>query len=384
MKQTNERFSNNSKRMAAASFAVFLTVLALAAAVVPARAAPAFNNVQVFVETSSDLPYSYAFSAYNESGYLVGSYQTPFAAASFQLPSGNYLITVSAIYQVYSPCYLCLSPGSYSSGGASIASPYRYYQPSAEYGYQNLAVSGPDSITIKTQNVSSISTVPVTVKVNFANGTAAAGASVSASIVGQWYYWWGSDNKIVMWGQTDANGIASLVLPSAPAEITAWHWLPVNLPESQTTVQQIVAGEKINVTVYWQPTYVGFAASELLMPPDAEVTLTLHYQQPDYWVMPYAAQYAKSDLSGAPATLASQPGGVPNEVRSSQGQQGPSNQFFVPSQISNLPTPSVVTTTVSGGSLLSGGDSLLIAVGITAAVGLAAASLVIVAVRGRK
>ena len=372
-------------KVAPVSLATLLLVLSFAAATIPTSAAAnSFNTVLVSIHTSTDLQYSYAFSAYNESGYLVGSYQTVFPTASFQLPNGHYLITASAMYQVYSPCYLCLSPASYSAydkAGASLARPGAYQQPYAEYGWASEGVAGPTAITINTQNVTQMSTSQVSIKVAFANGTASPGASVSASIVGQWYYWWGSDSKIVMWGTTDQNGIATLVLPNAPAEITAWDWVPVNLPQSQTTVQRVVGGETINVTVYWQPTYVGLAASALWIPRAPSVSLTLHYQQPNYWVMPYASQVGQSTVGGAPAAVSDQKGGVPSQVPAASEQT--SRQFYVPSQISSLPSITTVTTTAPG-SPAAGGSNILLDIGVLAAVALAAVSIVVVSIRPRK
>jgi hypothetical protein len=388
MTRLQARINGKDFKLATAGLTALLLALTLAGAVAPARAAPnSFNNVQVLVKTNLDLQYTYALSAYNESGYLVGSYQTIFPAASFQLPSGHYLITASAMYQVYSPCYLCLTPQAYSASGKAdvgLARPGIYKQPSAEYGWVSTDVKGPDTITITTKNVTEMSTSQVSVKVSFANGTAAEGASISASVVGQWYYWWGSDTKVVMWGTTDKNGIATLVLPNAPTEITAWDWVPVNLPQSQTTVQRVVGGETINVTVYWQPTYVGLAASTLWIPQAASVSLTLHYQEPNYWVMPYAAQVGKSTVGGAPATVSDQRGGVPSQVQTSPPQQTSNpNQFYLPSQISALPGVTTITTTAVG-STTAASNSVLLEVGVLAAVALAAASLVVVAIRARK
>jgi len=383
MNQLQTRINGKDFKLAAAGLAALLLALTFAGAVAPAWAAPnPFNHVQVFVQPSSDLQYTYAFPAYNESGYLVGSYQTIFPAASFQLPSGHYLITASAMYQVYSSCYLCLSPGAYSASGqsdAAIARPGVYSQPSTEYGWVSTDIIGPDTITITTKNVTGMATSQVNAKVTYANGTAAEGASVSATVIGQWYYWWGSDTKIVMWGTTDKNGIASLVLPNAPAELTVWDWVPVNLPPSQTTVQRVVGGETINVTVYWQPTYVGLAASALWIPPAASVSLTLHHQEPNYWAMSNAAQIGKSTVGGAPATVSDQMGGVPSQVQTSS----PQNQFYLPSQISALPGVTTVTTTALGSSAAVS-NGMLIEVGVLAAVALAAASLVVVAIRARK
>jgi hypothetical protein len=178
----------------------------------------------------------------------------------------------------------------------------------------------------------------VSVKVSFVNGTAAAGAWVSASVVGQWYYWWGQDSGVVMSAQTDNNGLATLVIPVAPAVITAWDWVPVNLPKNETTAVVNVGGENVNVTVYWQPTYVGLSASTLLIPPANSANLTLKYQQPTYWYLPMGVGYAQAPSGQGGATIANQPSGVPTQVSQQQtaSTQTGQAQIYVPTQIPSL------------------------------------------------
>src|SRR5208337_5357702 len=65
---------------------------------VSASASTKFDNVQVFIQTSLDLPYSYTLTAYNTSGIQVAYYQSNFAAAALELPDGTYLFTVQASY----------------------------------------------------------------------------------------------------------------------------------------------------------------------------------------------------------------------------------------------------------------------------------------------
>ena len=291
-----------------------------------------FNNVQVFVTTDSQLPYSYTYTVYNMTGSLLATYQGSFSAAAFELPSGDYLFTVSALYQPYGGCYGCVYTTSDSAAsGQSVAyTPVKYLQPSSEYGYQVAHVDSSKSLTIATRNVTQFQTTAVTVKVSYVNGTAAAGASVSTSVVGQWYYWWGQDSNVVMWAQTGPDGYAKLVLPVAPAVITAWNWVPVDLPTSQTTVTRVVGGEVVNVTVYWAPSYVGLSASTLLMPPASSANLVLHYQPPSYWAMPEGVKYAPGS---AGATVADQQTGVPFEVTRMTTAQSGGAQYYVPGQI---------------------------------------------------
>jgi hypothetical protein len=308
--------------------------------------ADSFNNVQVFATTTSSQAYSFQFAAYNLSGSLIASYQTSYPAAAFELPSGGYLFTVSATHYEYGK-YLCPLMGSGTAkgtpttgpmtpsngSGSSIAMPV-CYPPSSEYGYATETISGAQTINVHMQNVSTLPTTAVTVKVSYVNGTAAVDASVYASVVGEWYYWWGEGSSLTMGAQTDSNGVAHLVIPSAPAVVTAWKWVPIFAGKNGSIEQVTVGGEKVNVAVYWEPTYVGLSGSGLLLPPQNSVSLTLHYQQPDYWVMPMGAASSGAYVNGtaAQATVASQPSGTPSLASSSSGAQGAS-QYYLPSKI---------------------------------------------------
>src|SRR2546425_10520764 len=162
--------------------------------------------------------------------------------------------------------------------------------PGNEYGYSVQQGAGSKSITISTQPIDKIPTSNVTITARYLNGTAASGASVSAYNVGEWDWGGNSNNRLVLWGQTDKTGKVDLIVPSVPVEVSAWAWLPVSLPSHQTPVQTTGGGEKGNVTVYWQPTYVGLAGSALIMPPRTGASITLHAQQPNYWATPYGVQ----------------------------------------------------------------------------------------------
>lgn len=364
--------SNTRAEARALVLSLALLISGTAFMVQPASA-DSFNNVQVFATTTSSQTYSFQFAAYNLSGSLIASYQTSYPAAAFELPSGGYLFTVSATHYGYAS-YACPLMGSgvsqgapatgpmipANSSGSSIAIPV-CYPPSSEYGYATATISGAQTINIHMQNVSTLPTTAVTVKVSYVNGTAAAGASVYASVIGEWYYWWGEGSSITMGAQTDSNGIAHLVLPSAPAVVTAWKWVPILTGKNGSTVQVTVGGEKVNVTVYWEPTYVGLSGSGLLLPPDNSIGLTLHYQQPDYWVMPMGAAVKGAYVGGAAtASVASQPSGTPSLASTSSGTQG-SSQYYLPPQIPAIQqVANTGSTNTSTGGLL-GTDGLLAA-----------------------
>jgi hypothetical protein len=327
--------------------------------------ADSFNNVQVFATTTSNQAYNFQFAAYNLSGSLIASYQTSYPAAAFELPSGGYLFTVSATHYEYGK-YLCPLMGSGAAKGAPTTGPMMpsngsgtpavipaCYPPSSEYGYATETISGAQTISIHMQNVSTLPTTAVTVKVSYVNGTAAAGASVYASVVGEWYYWWGEGSSLTMGAQTDSGGVAHLVIPSAPAVVTAWQWVPILTGKNGSTVQVTVGGEKVNVTVYWEPTYVGLSGSGLLLPPQNSISLTLHYQQPDYWVMPMGAASRGAYVGeAAAATVASQPSGTPTLASSNSGTQGAS-QYYLPSKI-----PAIQQVANPGGASGTLADSL--------------------------
>ena len=375
MKKTQYENNNARAKKVARPALIGLTLLILGYGLMPAAlASPSFNNVQVFVNTSAQLQYSYTFTAYNLTGSLIGTYQGNFPAAAFELPSGDYLFTVSAIYSNYNPCYQCVyaTSGAPSSSASSSAYPIKYYQPASEYGFIQAHIGSSQSLAIDTKNVTQFPTTPVTIKVSYVNGTAAEGASVSASIVGQWYYWWGQDSNVIMWAQTDSSGIAKLVLPAAPAVVSAWKWVQVDIPSSQTTITRNVGGEAVNVTVYWQPSYVGLAASTLLLPPASSASLTLHYQQSNYWVMPMGAKSSQG--------VTSQPLGIPAQVNMTASSQAP--QYYVPNQIPSSvvqSNPQQVTGTQA--PTLSG----LTLTGLAgSAVVLAALAIAVVVVRSRR
>ena len=327
---------------------------------IQSTAAASYNNVQVFANLTTGQDYSFQFAAYNLSGSLVASYQGPYPAAAFELPAGGYLFTASATHFPTFREYPCpvegaatpAAPPTKTSNSPAIL-PIGCYPPSSEYGWQTATITGSQTINLQMQNISKLPTTDVTVKVAYVNGTAASDASVYASVVGEWYYWWYQANGISMYAQTDSNGVAHLVIPAAPAVVTAWKWVPIFADRNGTNIQVNVGGEKVNVTVYWQPTYVGLSGSGLLLPPQNTISLTLHYQQPNYWVMPagVVAQGASAQ-GGQGATAANQPTGTPSLASSSSGVQGQS-QYYLPSQIPSIQQAAQVPAPAAGADLAS-------------------------------
>ena len=323
--------------------------------------AASYNNVQVYIQTTSNLPDRFTVSAYNMTGYLVASTQTQYPAAAFELPDGQYIFTATAEYQYYYT--VPMMGGSTGVTGSGIAkgeptpAPY-YVGPLVEYGYSVRQVAGSMSFTISTQNVTSFPTTKLTVKVTFANGTATPGASVSTSVIGSWYYWgYGSD--LVTWNSTDADGVATLIAPQAPIRIDVWSWVPIPLPPQTGSV--VVGGEKANVTVYNQAAYAGLAGSTVIIPPQTSATVTLHDQQSSYWIMPYAAREtaAREGLSTVPIG----PDSIPARVYSLQLGNPNLANYLAPQNAASNPLPvNTLLLALTVSALATAAASLLIAV----------------------
>jgi len=231
-----------------------------------------------------------------------------------------------------------------------------------------------------------MNTTKVTITAKFLNGTAAAGTYVDASIVGGGY-WYPSDNSVTMSGQTGSDGVVTLQVPAVPLELTAWNWISVNLPTSQTTTQVTIGGSPVNVTVYWQPTYVGLAGSSLLLPPATSATITMKAQQPNYWYYPQGVSGVASSLppsaqsaSGASSgTIANGPGAVPASVAGSSPQfsSGQTQSPPLTTLISPLPATTVtsVVTTTATSTPASNSTSIALEGGVVAAIVIAAAGI---------
>ena len=135
--------------------------------------AASFSNVQVNIQTASNLPDYFTVSAFNMTGYLFATTQTHYPAASFEVPDGQYIFTVTAdVYNrqiYYSPTsggvVTGTSSASGSSGSATVAPVLPYYvAPVVEYGYTSQTISGAVTFTIQTQNVTTYPTSTITVK----------------------------------------------------------------------------------------------------------------------------------------------------------------------------------------------------------------------------
>jgi hypothetical protein len=316
-----------------------------------------FNNIEINIQTSGIQADYFVVNAYNMNGDLESSTQTHYSAASFELPDGQYIFTATANNESsdYPVPLLTASTGATSSSGA-LSLPI-YVAPAEEYGFLVQQVSSSMALTITTKNVSQYPTNSLTVKVVYDNGTAAVGASVSASVIGSSYYW-GYESNVVTWASTGADGVATLTTPSAPVQIDAWIWVASNTT-SYPSPKMGVPGQVVNGTVIAYPIYVGLAGSALIAPPQNSITITLQVQQPNYWEVPYAgaALSGTSVPSSSTSGYAAGPGSVPTSVYAQQ-QGNPNLQSFQVPSPSPSPQPTVSHATSNSPPPTSSPDNM--------------------------
>ena len=331
------------------------------ALVTSARASQSLNSVDVTIQTTRALPYQYSLTAYNTSGFQVANFYGSYPEAAFGLPSGTYLITASAYYQQNYVCNnLCpLETGAVNGNASAIAIPYM--PPYSEYGYAVVQLTGPEQITITTSNSTQSSLVSIPIHVQLLNGTAASGAYVSAYVVGGNYV---DTQGWVSNGQTGSDGNFTLVMPNAPIQVSASLSYPINLPRNVSTVTVVIAGQKVNVTVYWQPNSVTLSGQALILPPEKGAEITLQVQQSYPYPVPYAGEGTASSggvttvtTTIATTTAAPQQGSTPQSNRIAPFSPS-SEQISSPAQQS--------TPAASGFSAI---EDLIIALGAAAIVG---------------
>lgn len=265
---------------------------------IPVNATSAtLNNVQVFVQTTSTNLNSYSLIAYNSSGYLVASSTSTYAAFGLELPSGTYLITVTATQEgSYYPIAYSSGVGTASlpanSSNIIISPPIKV--PLTEYGYVLQTVSGPITLNIKTAPITTVPTTKIHVGVSYVNGTSVSGAWVYSSVVGGYYD--GVNTKTVMENQTVAGGSTTLIVPNLPILLNGYISLPVNAPKTTTTTTTTIGGQPLNVTIYWQPNYVELSGTALVIPPQTTAQITLSLQQSSYIIEPYTSAGVQSGV----------------------------------------------------------------------------------------
>lgn len=337
-----------------------------------ASEAQTLNNVQIQVQTTNSSLTSYYLTIYNSTGYPVISSSSQYSGFGAMLPNGAYLFIVTATLQYPYCCPITYATGSGFSSGATSTSPasngssvvYPVDYLPVEYGYAMKNISSATSFVIQTSSITDVPTSDVVAHVSYANETTVSGAYVQASIIGSYYYV--PTSNWVMWGQTGTDGSFTLKIPNLPVEVYAYSSVYVNVPKNVTIYTTTIGGEKVNVTLYWQPTYVYFQGFALILPPQTSASITLHAQQPNYYVTPYAR---------GETTPPSQSAHTSTTVTTGVSQQnlptGPTNQpQIIP------PFSSIATTSKSTSAVLLGSSSEQLLLGIMlAAVSIAAFSV---------
>ena len=358
---------------------------------------PALNSVQISVQTSGNAANLtlYDLTIYNSTGYPVVTTTSNYPGFGAQLPSGKYLFTVLATQQYY--YYPVAYTGESNSSGSAVASasgPIEkngsavmpiYQSPPYQFGYSVQTISGSQSIAISTASLYGMPTSSVSVHVSYANGTAASGAYVDAELVGGSYY--GYANNWVTSGQTGSDGSVKLQVPSLPFELSAYSSVMVNVPQSLITYKTTIGGESVNVTAYFNP-YVSLSGSQLVIPPQTSVSITMHVQQDSAYPVKYGTMNSSPTPAGAPTASGASPSpAVQNGAVAETTVAGTTQDSALaanagssqPQLISPLVSgdPSTVTTTVTH---QSNGSSLneVLSIAVIAAVVLSAISIALV------
>ena len=289
-------------------------------ALIPISAASTtLNNVQVFVQTTNSNMNSYSLTAYNSSGYEVTSATNSYAGFGLELPSGTYLITVTATQSgSYYPIVYSTGVATPVNSSSAVVSP-PVKEPVTEYGYALQTISGPATLNIKTAPFDNVPTTKVHVSVSYFNGTGAAGVWVYGSVVGGYYYD-GLNTKAVMENQTSAGGSTTLIVPNLPILIQGYISIPITVPKTTTATTTTVGGQPVNITMYWEPNYVELSGTALIIPPQTSAQMTLKVEQSNYIVEPYTTGGVSSGAAAA------------STVSNGAGQTG-NNSTTTPTQI---------------------------------------------------
>jgi hypothetical protein len=222
------------------------------------------------------------------------------------------------------------------------------YQASYEYGYASSQVGSPTSINIQTRPLDATTTSTVTIQVDYPNGTAAANAYVSASVLGDQFGWSYASRVVSLYGTADNQGIVRLTAPSVPLLVSASASIPVVLPYNQTVIPLTVAGEKVNVTAYWEPNYLNFGGQTLVLPPQTSGAITLRYEPQSYPIV-YGTPAVASADSGVAAPESGTPTGAATEA-----PQPPATGATTVASSTIQPAPAVASTRSDGSVGLSG------------------------------
>ncbi|MDG6904269.1 MAG: hypothetical protein JRN20_00630 [Nitrososphaerota archaeon] len=315
------------------------------------------NNIQIFVQTTNTNMTSYSLTAYNSSGYQIAFSTSTYLGFGLELPSGTYLITVTATHQgSYYPITYSSGSGvatsSTNSSNAPISLPIRV--PVTEYGYTLQTINAPVTLNIRTAPLSNVPTNKIQVSVSYVNGTGAAGVWIYGSVVSGYYYD-GLNTKAVMENQTVTGGSTTLIVPNLPVLLNGYISLPVNVHKTITTTTTTIGGQPVNITMYWQPNYVELSGTALVIPPQTTNHMILRVQQSNYVIEPYASNGVQS---GAATTITST---VPTGVESNTGNSTAPTQIPpFEAQLGGTSNTSTIATGPASVNLLVVGSIVLI------------------------
>jgi hypothetical protein len=161
-------------------------------------------------------------------------------------------------------------------------------------------------------------------------------------------------------------------MPSAPLLVTADLNVPIVLPQTQSTVTVTVGGQKVNVTLYWQPSSVYLQGQTLILPPQTSGSIVLQYQ-PQQVYYPVATGGPTNSISSA-TTVMETTSYTAASVSRNAAQKLPS---FSP----NAGQAAAQTRTTNSDRSFSG-ESLLL--GVTVAMIAVVLAIILVAVRERR
>jgi hypothetical protein len=160
-------------------------------------------------------------------------------------------------------------------------------------------------------------------------------------------------------------------MPSAPLLVTADTNVPIAISQTQSTVTVNVGGQKVNVTLYWQPSSVYLQGQTLILPPQTGGNIVLQYQPQQVY---YPVTKGGSTNSIGSVTTVTETATLASVSRNAAQNRLPS---FSPSagQVAAKTYTTNSHHSSSGDDLLLGGAAVAVVVAV---------AIVFVAVRGRR
>src|SRR5208337_1122579 len=193
-----------------------------------------------------------------------------------------------------------------------------------------------------------------------------------------YYYYAPNINSSV---QTGIDGTAVLTMPQAPLLVTSYLSIPITLPQPQSNVTVTVGGQKVNVTLYWEPNSITFQGQTLILPPQTSGSITLQYQPQEYYYAIPSKGMSTTGTTSITTTYTVTASTTSAGQNAAQGRIPPFNPTNV--QVASHVGPSTVTMTKAAAKELGAGSLLLLG-GAVVLVAVLALTLVLVTVRGKR